>query len=46
MLFPFWGFWSRALRVRVGANPFTAGVETSFPNTIGELIAFYEHVAA
>src|ERR1700722_14878983 len=46
MVFPFCGFWSRALRVRCGANPFTAGVEVSFPNTIGELIAFYEHVAA
>jgi hypothetical protein len=29
-----------------GANPFTAGVEVTFPNTIGELIALYEHVAA
>jgi hypothetical protein len=46
MVFPFQGFWSPALRVRLGANPFMGGVEVSFPNTIGELIAFYDHVAA
>jgi hypothetical protein len=29
-----------------GANPFTASADVKFPNTIGELIAFYDHVAA
>ena len=29
-----------------GADPFTAADGARFPNTIGELIAFYEHVAA
>jgi aryl carrier-like protein len=28
----------------IGANPFAASPEVRFPNTIGELIAFYEHV--
>lgn len=30
----------------IGVDPFTASGEIKFPNTIGELIAFYEHVAA
>ncbi|WP_158815606.1 acyl carrier protein [Methylocapsa sp. S129] len=30
----------------IGVDPFTASAEVKFPNTIGELIAFYEHVAA
>ena len=29
-----------------GADPFTAADGARFPNTLGELIAFYEHVAA
>src|SRR5476651_261425 len=29
-----------------GADPFTVAAEARLPNTIGELIAFYEHVAA
>jgi acyl carrier protein len=29
-----------------GADPFTSAGEAKFPNTVGELIAFYEHVAA
>ena len=29
-----------------GADPFAAADGARFPNTIGELIAFYEHVAA
>jgi acyl carrier protein len=27
-----------------GADPFTAAADAKFPNTIGELIAFYDHV--
>jgi acyl carrier protein len=30
----------------IGADPFTTNADAKFPNTIGELIAFYEHVAA
>jgi acyl carrier protein len=30
----------------IGVDPFTASTDVKFPNTIGELIAFYEHVAA
>jgi acyl carrier protein len=30
----------------IGVDPFTASADVRFPNTIGELIAFYEHVAA
>ena len=29
-----------------GADPFAGAADGRFPNTIGELIAFYEHVAA
>jgi aryl carrier-like protein len=29
-----------------GADPFTSAGDVGFPNTLGELIAFYEHVAA
>jgi acyl carrier protein len=29
-----------------GVDPFTAAGDAKFPNTVGELIAFYEHVAA
>ncbi len=29
-----------------GADPFSVAAEARLPNTIGELIAFYEHVAA
>jgi acyl carrier protein len=29
-----------------GTDPFTASDGGRFPNTVGELIAFYEHVAA
>jgi len=29
-----------------GADPFTTADGARFPNTVGELIAFYEHVAA
>jgi acyl carrier protein len=29
-----------------GADPFAAAADARLPNTIGELIAFYEHVAA
>jgi acyl carrier protein len=29
----------------IGVDPFTAAGEAGFPSTIGELIAFYEHVA-
>ena len=30
----------------IGVDPFTASADAKFPNTVGELIAFYEHVAA
>jgi acyl carrier protein len=30
----------------LGVDPFTEAGGADFPNTIGELIAFYEHVAA
>jgi acyl carrier protein len=30
----------------IGVDPFTASADVKFPNTIGELIAFYDHVAA
>ncbi len=30
----------------IGVDPFTSAADARFPNTIGELIAFYEHVAA
>jgi hypothetical protein len=30
----------------IGVDPFTASDDAKFPNTIGELIAFYEHAAA
>ena len=30
----------------IGVDPFTASADVKFPNTIGVLIAFYEHVAA
>ena len=30
----------------IGVDPFTASADVKFPNTIGELIAFCEHVAA
>jgi acyl carrier protein len=29
-----------------GSDPFTDAAEVQFPNTVGELIAFYEHAAA
>jgi len=29
-----------------GVDPFTSADDAKFPNTVGELIAFYEHVAA
>jgi acyl carrier protein len=29
-----------------GSDPFTTAADSGLPNTIGELIAFYEHVAA
>jgi hypothetical protein len=45
MVFPL-GILISRLEGADGANPFTAGIEVSFPNTIGELIAFYDHVAA
>ena len=28
-----------------GVDPFTAASDARFPNTVGELVAFYEHVA-
>jgi acyl carrier protein len=30
----------------IGVDPFTTSDDVKFPNTVGELIAFYEHVAA
>ena len=30
----------------IGVDPFAASAGVKFPNTVGELIAFYEHVAA
>jgi hypothetical protein len=30
----------------IGVDPFTAPARAKFPDTIGELIAFYEHAAA
>jgi acyl carrier protein len=30
----------------IGVDPFTGAADVKFPNTIGELIAFYEHAAA
>ena len=32
------------LEDEVGADPFSAATTARFPNTIGELIAFYQHV--
>ena len=29
-----------------GVDPFTSADDAKFPNTVGQLIAFYEHVAA
>jgi acyl carrier protein len=29
-----------------GVDPFTSADDAKFPNTVGELIVFYEHVAA
>lgn len=34
------------LEDETGVDPFTTAGDAKFPNTIGELIAFYEHVAA
>jgi acyl carrier protein len=33
------------LEDEVGVDPFSAATDARFPNTIGELIAFYQHVA-
>jgi acyl carrier protein len=30
----------------IGVDPFASAADAKFPNTVGELIAFYEHVAA
>jgi acyl carrier protein len=30
----------------IGVDPFSASADVTFPDTIGELIAFYDHVAA
>jgi acyl carrier protein len=30
----------------IGVDPFTSDDDAKFPNTVGDLIAFYEHAAA
>jgi acyl carrier protein len=30
----------------IGVDPFTSDEDAKFPNTVGDLIAFYEHAAA
>ena len=34
------------LEDETGADPFAVAADARLPNTVGELIAFYEHVAA
>jgi len=31
------------LEDQIGVDPFTSSQDGKFPNTVGELIAFYEH---